>query len=196
MTSVSTNFAMRKAFTYGVFFIACLLGASTADAVYIIKLKNGNEYVTARYWEEGAQVCFDTYNGIFGIERSFIAKIEKAERAVLIARALDQEPPAQPQGVSSKKEGEAVPEEKGGEAIKKDRDPNDPIIGEFNRLKEKATEVDGMLTSEVRDLLTQITVFKNKLAKDSKAFIQYAREFNELNEIGSTVETALRSRTQ
>lgn len=188
---------MRKALTYGVFFLAWHLGAPTADAVYVIKLKNGNEYVTARYWHEGGQVCFDTYDGIFGIEKSFIAKIEKTEKAVKIARAMDQEPSAQPQAASAKKEGDAAQsQEKGEEAVKKERDPNDPIVGEFNRLKEKAAEVDGMLTSEVRDLLNQITVFKNKLAKDSKAFVQYAREFNDLNEIGNIVETALRSRTQ
>ena len=53
-----------------------------------------------------------------------------------------------------------------------------------------------MLTGEIRELLSQITAFKNKLVKDSKLFIDYGREFNDLNEIGDIVETALRSRTQ
>lgn len=188
---------MRKALTYGLFFLVSYAAATSADAAYVIKLKNGNEYVTARYWQEGGQVCFDTYDGIFGIEKSFIAKIEKTEKVVRVARALEQEPPAESRSISPKSDGnETQPPAKGDEAIKKDRDPNDPIVGEFNRLKEKTAEVDGMLTSEIRDLLNQITALKNKLAKDSKAFVEYGHEFNDLHELGNTVETALRSRTQ
>jgi hypothetical protein len=53
-----------------------------------------------------------------------------------------------------------------------------------------------MLTGEIRELLSQITAFKNKLAKDSKLFVEYGREFNDAHEIAAAVETALRSRTQ
>jgi hypothetical protein len=75
-------------------------------------------------------------------------------------------------------------------------DPDDPVVGEFNRLKEKSKEVDGMLTSEIRELLNQITAFKNKLSKDSKLFFAHGREFNDANELGASVESALRARTQ
>ena len=186
---------MRKALTYGVFFVASYVAVASADAAYIIKLKNGNEYVTTRYWNEGGQICFDTYDGIFGVEKSFVIKIAKTEKVVRLARALEQEPVVNSETPPSKKERDGS-QEKGEDTIKKDRDPNDPIVGEFNRLKEKAAEVDGMLTSEIRELLNQITAFKNKLAKDSKAFVQYGREFNDLHELGNTVETALRSRPQ
>jgi len=186
---------MRKVFTCGLFFLASHAAVAGADAAYVIKLKNGNEYVTTRYWNEGRQICFDTYDGIFGVEKSFVIKIEKTEKIVRLARALEQEPVADPQTAPSKKEGDGS-HEKGEDTIKKERDPNDPIVGEFNRLKEKTAEVDGMLTSEIRELLNQLTAFKNKLAKDSKAFVQYGREFNELQELGNIAETALRSRTQ
>jgi hypothetical protein len=53
-----------------------------------------------------------------------------------------------------------------------------------------------MLTAEIRELLNQITAFKNKLSRDSKLFIQYGREFNDAHDLGNTVETALVSRTQ
>jgi len=185
---------MRKALTYGLFLLASHAVMASADAAYVIKLKNGNEYVTTRYWNEGGQICFDTYDGIFGVEKNFVIKIEKTEKVVRLARALEQEPVANPQ-TPSKEEGDGG-HEKGEDTIKKERDPNDPIVGEFNRLKEKTAEVDGMLTSEIRELLNQITTFKNKLAKDSKAFVQYGREFNDLQELGNIAETALRSRTQ
>lgn len=186
---------MRKALTFAFFFLASQASVASTHAAYVIKLKNGNEYVTTRYWNEGGQICFDTYDGIFGVEKSFVIKIERTEKVVRLARALEQEPVANPQTLPPKKEGDGS-QDKGEDTVKNERDPNDPIVGEFNRLKEKTGEVDGMLTSEIRELLNQITAFKNKLAKDSKAFVNYGREFNDLHELGNTVETALRSRTQ
>ena len=60
---------MRKALTYGVFLIVCGASIGTVDGAYVIKLKNGNEYVTTRYWREGKQVLFETYDGVFGIDK-------------------------------------------------------------------------------------------------------------------------------
>ena len=73
---------------------------------------------------------------------------------------------------------------------------DDAILGEFNRLKQRSSAVAGLLTSEIRALLNEITAFKNKLSRDGKLFIDYGREFNELQEIGATVESALRARSQ
>jgi hypothetical protein len=190
----SIGAVMRKALTYGVFFIACGAGIGTVDGAYVIKLKNGNEYVTTRYWREGKQVLFETYDGVFGIENSFVAKIEKTEQVVRLITASDREPTDKPQADSMKPIDE--PDSEKVKEPKKEKAPDDPIVGEFNRLKETSKEVDGMLTSEIRELLNQVTALKNKLSKDSKLFIDYAREFNDLNEIGDIVETALRSRTQ
>lgn len=187
---------MRKALTYGVFLIAWGAGLDTVtvDGAYVIKLKNGNEYVTTRYWREGKQVLFDTYDGIFGIENSFVAKIEKAEQIVRLIPASDRGPTDKPQADSMKSIDE--PDSEKVKEPKKEKAPDDPIVGEFNRLKEKSKEVDGMLTSEIRELLNQVTAFKNKLSKDSKLFVEYGREFNDTHEIGDIIETALRSRTQ
>jgi hypothetical protein len=77
----------------------------------------------------------------------------------------------------------------------KERDPADPIVGEFNRLKNRSKEVDGMLAGEIRQLLDEISAFKNRISKDSKLFIEYGREINDLHEMGDVVETALRART-
>jgi FtsZ-interacting cell division protein YlmF len=185
---------MRKALTYGVFFIACGAGIGTVDGAYVIKLKNGNEYVTTRYWREGKQVLFETYDGVFGIENSFVAKIEKTEQVVRLITAFDREPTDKPQADSMKSIDE--PDSEKVKEPKKEKAPDDPIVGEFNRLKEKSKEVDGMLTGEIRELLNQVTAFKNKLSKDSKLFVDYGREFNDTHEIGDIIETALRSRTQ
>lgn len=177
-----------------VFMIGITVG--DADAAYLIQLKNGNDYVTSRYWRDGSQVLFDTYGGVFGVDKNFVAQIIKTDQVARFANATDREPGNKlgDDGLNDKK---AVDDNSNEETILRQRgDDNDPIRGEFNRLKEKANEVNGMLTAEIRELLNQITAFKNKVTKDSRLFFEYGREFNDAQEIGNTVETALRTRTQ
>ena len=171
-------------------------GTGYAEGAYVIRLKNGNEYVTSRHWQEGSQVLFDTYGGVFGIEKSFIAKIEKTDPSQL-RRIIESDPGEKIQAQTAKQDKVSADAKADGEAkTEKKRDPDDPIVGEFTRLKEKSDQVNGLLTVEIRDLLSQITALKNRIAKDSKLFIDYGREFNDLHEIGTAVENALRSRTQ
>lgn len=177
-----------------LFFVGTTI--AVADAGYLIRLKNGNDYVTSRYWREGSQVLFDTLGGVFGIDKDFVVQIIQTEQVPGLASATDREPANKSpiDGPIEKKQIEANSKE---ETISRKRlDANDPIRGEFNRLKERVNEVDGMLTAEIRELLNQITAFKNKISRDNKLFIQYGREFNDAHELGNTAETALVSRTQ
>ncbi len=187
---------MGRAALYVLMFVVCI-GATDAGAVYVIKLKNGNEYVTARYWSAGSQVFFDTYGGVFGVEKAFVNKIERTDQMVRLPTVWDRPPSEKPQADSKRESGEPGDEKtKEGATPKKEKAPDDPIVADLNRLKEKSKEVDGMLTGEIRELLNQITAFKNKLTKDSKLFMEYGRELNDTQELASQVETALRSRTQ
>ena len=174
--------------------ILVIIGAFDGlHAAYIIKLKNGNEYVTERYWQEGGQLLFETYGGTFGVEKTFVAKIEKStHQPPRIATAKEADPATNLEPAAK----EAMDKQASEPKVEKKRDEQDPIVSEYNRLRNKAQEVGGMLTTEIRELLKEITAFKNKLARDSKLFIEYGREFNEAHEIGDIVESALRSRTQ
>ena len=183
---------MRKRLIYGVVFAACSAWFGAADAAYVIRLKNGNEYVTTRYWRERDQVLFDTYDGIFGVERGFVAKIEKTDRPIRLATVTDPADKAQADLAKQGMDSEAKPETE--TKSEKKREPDDAIVGEFNRLKDKSKEVDGMLTSEIRDLLREIKAFKDKISGDSKLFVKYGREFNDVHEVASVVESALQSR--
>ena len=174
-----------------------LLGAATAaQAAYVIKLKNGNEYVTTRYWQEGKQVLFDVFGGVFGVEKTFVAKIEKSLDGRL--PLVKDDPPALT-GQSNTEAQRKSAENTANTDPKPEKQPhdlNDPVVSEFNRLKDRSKEVDRLLTSEILELLKEITAFKNKLSKDSKMFVNYGQEFNGAQEIGTTVESALRSRDQ
>jgi len=187
---------MRNGLVYGVVFAAWGGWFSAADAAYVITLKNGNEYVTARYWQEGGQVLFDTYGGIFGIEKAFVARIDQSDQPFRLAPAADRQP-AQAAPAGSDKPGIDTADAKKPAAApktEKKREDNDPVVSDYNRLKLKSKEVDGMLTSEIRELLKEITAFKNKLRRDSKLFFEYGPELNDAQAIGEVIESALRSR--
>lgn len=188
---------MNKRFVYAAVVTMLLSGIEVAQAAYVIRLENGNEYVTTRYWYEGGQVLFDTYGGVFGIEKGFVAKIEKTDQNFRLTAIGDREPADKAPGVVSKQNNDSRDSKPTAtKKVETKPEADDPIVAEFNRLKEKSKEIDGMLTNEIRELLNQITAFKNKLSKDSKLFIQYGRAFNDANELGASVEGALRARTQ
>jgi hypothetical protein len=183
---------MRKIVTY-LALTLCMTAPAIANGAFVIRLKNGNEYVTNRYWQEGAQVLFDADGGIFGVDKSFVNKIEKTDKVIRLASVASQDPADTPQreAANEKSDKEATAQA----PTKKERAADDPIVGELNQLKGKAKEVDGMLATEIRELLNRITAFKNMLLKDNKLFVEYGREFNDLQELGSTVESALTSRS-
>jgi hypothetical protein len=186
---------MRKIAVGGVVVAIVASGFGVLDAAYVIKLKNGNEYITARYWRDGSQVLFDTYGGVFGIDRGFVSKIEKTDQSVRLARVSERDPADKLQSDFAKPNKEFVEAKPATETkTEQKREPEDPIVGEFNRLKAKSKEVDSMLTSEIRDLLREIKAFKDKISGDSKLFVSYGREFNDVHEVGSVVESALQSR--
>ncbi len=171
----------------------CMIAPGIANGTFVIRLKNGNEYLTNRYWQEGTQLLFDADGGTFGVDKAFVNKIEKTDKVIKLATVALQDP-------AEKTQTEATNENSDKEATaqaptKKERTADDPIVGELNQIKGKTKEVDGMLATEMRELLNKITAFKNKLLKDNKLFIEYGREFNDLQELGSTVESALTSRS-
>lgn len=181
----------------GLGVIASAIAAGWADAAFVIKLRNGNEFVTSRHWQEGKQVMFDVYDGVFGVDKGLVITIEQSDKPVRVAvkGQKNNETGSQVEVTNQKKEtikSPPSPEVK----IEAKRDADDPILKDFNRLKEKSAHLDKMLTSEIRELLKEITALKNMISRNSKYFVDYAREFNEAQEIGNVTETALRSRDQ
>ncbi|MDZ7696959.1 MAG: hypothetical protein U5R49_08590 [Deltaproteobacteria bacterium] len=52
---------------------------SVCFASYIIHLKDGREFVTEQYYEEGDQIKFKRYGGIIGIQKDLVREIEETE---------------------------------------------------------------------------------------------------------------------
>lgn len=176
-------------------FIFFASGFSSANAAFVIKLTNGNEFVTVRYWQDKEQILFDSYGGIFGIDKGLIASIEQSNKTINLTSAIPDGRNEQSDAAVNANGGTKAGVKSDGRPQTK-QDENDPVKKTFASLKEKLKGIDGMLTSEIRALLYEITAFKNMISKNSKYFVEYGREFNDAQEMGSVVETALRSKDQ
>lgn len=55
----------------------CLLAPSLSAARYIIKLKNGREITTERYWNEGNKVMFERDSGVLGVSKDQVVEIKE-----------------------------------------------------------------------------------------------------------------------
>jgi hypothetical protein len=162
-------------------------------ADYVIKLKNGNEYVTERYWHQGGQVFFDNYGGIFGIAKGFVAKIEKSDKP--IHPITQASAPSNLDRVNT--------EEKGGEdgnnkAADKEppllkRNERDPIFKNFQTVKERAKNLEGMLTSELTQLVKDLADLKRAFQLSGKTN-EFLTEFGEINDLADRVEELLKGR--
>jgi len=49
---------------------------------YIIHLKDGREFATDRYYEEGDQIKFKRYGGVIGIQKDLVREMELVEGAL------------------------------------------------------------------------------------------------------------------
>ena len=166
--------------------------AGLADAAFVIQLKNGNEFVTGRHWREGTQVMFDVYGGVLGVDRNLVSKIVRSDKPLQLLTLSSQE--EKPQVNARKDESESdkalVP------SVAKTEvkiDPNDPILKEFELLKQQFSSVNGMLTSELYEFSKNVTVLKRKIQTSGESN-RYLNEFTELLKIGDGLEDILRAR--
>ena len=177
--------------------MAWTIEAQLADAAFVIQLKNGNEFVTGRHWQEGTQVMFDVYGGVLGIDKAFVTTIEESDKPIrLVITGQRNTRKGFQVDVADQRSETSKPAAVAKTNTKPARNADDPILKDFNRLKEKSAHLDRMLTSEIRELLKEITGFKNMISRNSNYFVEYAVEFNEAQEVGNITETALRSRDQ
>ncbi|HZD41328.1 MAG TPA: hypothetical protein VE131_11435 [Terriglobales bacterium] len=185
---------MRRFVGYLVF-LAYVGTLSDASAAFVIKLRNGNEFVTSRYWQEGKQIMFDTYGGVFGIDKGFVLKIETSDKPVQWMADVPKTPEATPQEVRiQESNGPKTParDSKSGAKAKREEDP---ILKDFSALKEKFSKLDSMLTSELVEFSQELSGFKRKVQASGKPN-NYINEFTEAFKMGDALEAELKSRRQ
>jgi hypothetical protein len=168
--------------------MAWAIEAQLADAAFVIQLKNGNEFVTARHWQEGTQVMFDVYGGVLGVDRKFVVKIQRSDKPLqLLTSPSRDEKPRKDESESNK----ALVPSTAKTDVKVD--PNDPISKDLEVLKQKFSSVNGMLTSELNEFSKDVTTLKRKIQTSGESN-RYLDEFTELHRIGDGLEEILKER--
>jgi len=172
---------------------ACASGLGIADAAYVIKLKNGNMFVTARYWQEGGQILFETYGGVFGVDRSLVTKIEQSDKPIRLVTAPQKQPEEKPLADADKEQKAEKRPSNPSEPQAQTRAEDDPVAKEFNSLKAQFSGLGTMLTDEMSEYLKKLSALKSKIQGDRK-INQYIQEYTELINMAGATEAALRSR--
>ena len=184
---------MRKT-VIGFVMTTCLGVIDLANAAYVIKLKNGNEYVTNRYWQDDKQVLFETYDGIFGVDKTFVSKVEKSDKPIRLITTSQAAAELKPMETTVKDDGEAKkPLADNQEPIPAKKNEDDPIFRHFQSIRDRSKNIDGMLTSELNLLAKDLEDLKRamQLGGKTSAFLD---EFRELHQIAERVEDAITGR--
>ena len=149
---------------------------------YIIHLKDGREFATDRYYEEGGQIKFKRYGGIIGIQKDLVREIEvieeveelPAEKAEAKQEVPEAKTEAEKQGASESPE-KAVevekPKEQGAEQAKEQEKPEDAseeekknlidkYTKEFNLINEKFKDIQMMTKEDLYEFVDEVITFK------------------------------------
>jgi len=184
---------MRKT-VIGFVMTTCLGVIDLANAAYVIKLKNGNEYVTNRYWQDDKQVLFETYDGIFGVDKTFVSKVEKSDKPIRLITTSQAAAELKPIATTSKEDGEAKkPQADKQEPAPAKKNEDDPIVRHFQSIRERSKNIDGMLTSELNLLAKDLEDLKRAMQLGGKTS-EFLDEFRELHQIAERVEDAITGR--
>ena len=82
--------------------ILVLIYPVTASAAFLIRLKNGGEIITDRYWEEANRIMFYTASGgVFGIQKSLVKDIKASDSAPEETVVEQKEDNVPPQGMTT-----------------------------------------------------------------------------------------------
>ena len=160
---------------------------SLSFSSYIIHLKDGREFATDRYYEEGDQIKFKRYGGLIGIRKDLVKEIEEIEDVEeLPAEKEKAEPAKEDVSQSAKKQGaekeggaetegktEAGKQEVPEKVAKEQEKPGEVSEEEKKKAEqEKAAEIE-MFLGEKRLLMWKIedatSAFKEAKTRNDRA---------------------------
>jgi hypothetical protein len=174
-------------------FAVSIVYSGVVEATYVIKLRSGKEFITGRYWYEGTQVMFDLDGGgVLGVDRSSVAAIEESNKPLKPILTVESSSEAKPQAAAREEREHKNESSPAGPKSEIKRD-EDPILRDFDVLKEKSKDLNGMLTSELQQFSKSLTELRRRIQLSGKSN-NYLREFTQIIEMGDIVETTLKSR--
>ena len=174
-----------------------LLSPITGFAAYVIHLKDGTQFVTDQYFEEGDQIKFKRYGGLIGIEKNRVREIEeienlpekrekraetKASAAVAETEKKEKIQEQVPGGDAPKPEGSGEDEKMEGKVQKTEKRMPAEVSEEQRKkaAQEKADKIQAFLDEKrqvMREMETTTSAFNEaKASKNKEKKDQYWNE--------------------
>jgi len=167
-----------------------LLSPTTGFAAYVIHLKDGTNFVTDQYVEEGDQIKFKRYGGLIGVEKDRVSEIEQIEDLPEV-KAVPNETEA-PTAKQKTGKQEALQDEGKGEgtqqegateaeknkqkakesekrvgqeeaAVKNDAKKDPKIMAEFKALEQRFESRKNMFINELIELKNALTALRDTI---------------------------------
>ena len=139
-------------------------------------------------------MLFDVYDGVFGVDKALVLKIDQSDKTVPFAIDAQQVRNEKSQPLDGKTQADTNKSSPVKNEVKVKRDPNDPIVKEFEALKQKSSTINGMLTSELNEYSKNVISLKRRIQTSGESN-HYLDEFTELHKIGDDVENILNRAT-
>jgi hypothetical protein len=176
----------RLLFTLG---LAC---SEVVEGAYIVKLQSGREFSTGRYWYAGTQLMLELEGGgVLGVDRSSVATIEESNKPLRPTLPVQRSDDTKRQAPASDniEHGNAPAPLVPKYEVNREEDP---ILKDFDVLKEKSKTLAGMLTADLQEFSKKLTELKRTIQRSGKTN-SYLREMAQISEMGDMVEGALKS---
>jgi len=136
---------------------------------FIIHLKDGREFATDRYYEEGDQIKFKRYGGVIGIQKDLVRDIEVVEEV--------EELPAEKEKAEPTKEAVSQPAKKQGAEKEVGAKAEEKVKEGKEEVPEKVAKEQGVEQAKAQEKLADASEKEKKNLID-----KYTKEFNLINE--------------
>ncbi len=174
-----------------------LLFPALGDASYIIELDTGARFLTPLYWEEQGEVRFFILEGMVGIEKKYVKKIEEASALeddgvyVRLPKAVAVPAPPKVTPLPVKQPAAAVSQAA-------PLAPSPEVQGlrtEFAALQERFKTRNTMASQELLDFVKDMEAFRDKvLAKRLGSVLD--KELQAITDMGGEIEDLYKARRQ
>ena len=190
---------MKKLAT-GFICLSFLFCASVCSAAYLIHLKDGREITTSQYWEEGGQIKIHQYGGVVGISKEDVVSIEEVdEPKTIVVKSAPEPPEKAPPKIEE--EVKTSIKETGGQQegskppIGKAKKEKNPILQEFDGLKERYKNLESMSKEEIFQFDKDLAGLRNKILRAGLAG-PYTDHLSEILSMGEKAEEEYKKRDQ
>lgn len=153
-----------KRFFPAIVILSFLLYPCEGFSYYKIYLKNGTEFETNRYWEEGGQIKFYLRQGIVGIPKNSVEKIKKSALKPEETPEVKKQPKNLQDTKTEPLKSDAVEINR-----KEDKKKDSPFSEEIERLEKQFESRQVMTVEELNQLKNDLTLLRNKISSSSLA---------------------------